>query len=84
MINPQYAYVLPSGKEKVVKICLEGATQMYDVINPDQSMEVHTYKMIGVGILAFNNWGIYVNDTINADNWYEGHGLGVDIGYIHD
>lgn len=84
MINPQYAYVLPSGKEKVVKICLEGATQMYDVINPDQSMEVHTYKMIGIGILAFNNWGIYVNDTINADNWYEGHGLGVDIGYIHN
>jgi hypothetical protein len=46
--------------------------------------------MIGVGILAFNNWGIYVNDTINVTNpeepgyidVYEGHGLGVDIGYI--
>ena len=58
-INPNYAYILPAGKEKVVKVCLEGPTQMYDVINPDQSIEVHTYKMIGVGILAFNNWGVY-------------------------
>ena len=79
MINPQFAYVLPSGKEKVVKICLEGNTQMYDVKNPDQSLEIHTYKMIGVGIVAFNNWGIYQNDTIPADNWYDAQKLGVDI-----
>jgi hypothetical protein len=81
MINPQYAYVLPAGKEKVVKICLEGATQMYDHVNPDQSIEVHTYKMIGVGIVAFNNWGIYRNTTINADNWYNDNymGLGIEV-----
>ena len=79
MINPQFAYVLPSGKEKVVKICLEGNTQMYDIKNPDQSMEIHTYKMIGVGIVAFNNWGVYQNDTISADNWYEGHSLNLNI-----
>ena len=71
MIHPQFAYVLPSGREKVVKVLLEGATQMYDHVNPDQSVEVHTYKKVGVGILAFNNWGIYKNDQINADNWYD-------------
>ena len=81
MINPQFAYVLPSGGEKVVKICLEGATQMYDVVNPDQSIEVHSYKSIGVGILAFNNWGVYQNNTIPADNWYNAQRLGVDIAY---
>ena len=81
MINPQYAYVLPAGKEKLVKICLEGNTQMYDVVNPDQSIEVHTYKMIGVGILAFNNWGVYKCEDINADNWYNPKALGVDIAY---
>ena len=79
MINPQFAYVLPAGKEKVVKICLEGATQMYDVVNPDQSIEVHTYKMIGVGIVAFNNWGVYKNTGISAENWYNPARLGVDI-----
>jgi hypothetical protein len=71
MIHPQFAYVLPSGKEKVVKIAMEGSTQMYDVVNPDQSLEIHTYRKIGVGILAFNNWGVYKNTGINADNWYD-------------
>ena len=71
MIHPQFAYVLPSGKEKVVKIAMEGGTQMYDVVNPDQSIEIHTYRKIGVGILAFNNWGVYQNTEISADNWYD-------------
>ena len=81
MINPQFAYVLPSGKEKIVKVLLEGATQMYDVVNPDQSIEIHTYKKIGVGILAFNNWGIYKNTAISVDNWYNPARLGVDVSY---
>ena len=71
MIHPQFAYVLPSGKEKIVKIAMEGGTQMYDVVNPDQSIEIHTYRKIGVGILAFNNWGIYKNTGIDASNWYD-------------
>jgi hypothetical protein len=79
MINPRHAYILPSGQEKVVKICLEGATQMYDVVNPDQSIEVHSYKMIGVGILAFHNWGLYENTGISVDNWYNEDVRGLDI-----
>ena len=78
MINPQYAYILPTGKEKVVKVLLEGATQMYDVVNPDQSIEIHTYKKVGVGILAFNNWGVYQNDQISASNWYDAR-LGLNV-----
>ena len=78
-IHPQYAYILPTGKEKVVKIAMEGNTQMYDFTNRDNSIEVHTYRKIGVGILAFNNWGVYqntaitVNDSSNAgtDYWYD-------------
>ena len=71
MIHPQFAYILPSGKEKVVKVVMEGDTQMYDVVNPDQSVEIHTYRKIGVGILAFNNWGVYKNTAIDAGNWYD-------------
>jgi hypothetical protein len=81
MIHPQFAYVLPSGREKVVKVLLEGATQMYDHVNPDQSVEIHTYKKVGVGILAFNNWGIYKNDQINADNWYDNR-LGLNVAKV--
>ena len=82
MINPQYAYVLPTGKEKVVKVLLEGATQMYDVVNPDQSIEVHTYKKIGVGILAFNNWGVYCAQDVplpEGQTWYDQTGLDLGV-----
>lgn len=71
MIHPQYAYILPTGKEKVVKLLMEGGTQMYDHVNPDQSIEVHTYRKIGVAILAYNNWGVYQNTGISAANWYD-------------
>jgi hypothetical protein len=71
MIHPQFAYVLPSGKEKVVKVLMEGQTQIWDTVNKEQSIEINTYRMIGVGILAYNNWGVYQNDKISADNWYD-------------
>ena len=63
-INPQYAYVLPAGKEKIVKIVFEGQTQMWDFINKDQSIEIHTYKKMGAAILTHHNWGIYQNTSI--------------------
>ena len=71
MIHPQFAYVLPSGKEKVVKVIMEGETQIMDHKNPDGSLEINTYRMVGVGILAFNNWGVYKNTGIDAKNWYD-------------
>lgn len=70
MINPQYAYILPSGQEKVVKVVFEGSTQIYDAVNRDNSIEVNTYRKVGVGILAYNNWGIYRNTDISASDWY--------------
>ena len=63
-INPQFAYVLPAGKEKVVKVVFEGATQVRDWNNADGSMEIHTYKKMGAAILTHHNWGIYQNTSI--------------------
>ena len=71
MIHPQYAYILPTGKEKVVKVLMEGQTQIWDYVNADQSVEVNTYRKIGVGVLTYNNWGIYQNTQISAENWYD-------------
>jgi hypothetical protein len=58
MINPNYAYILPAGKEKVVKVLMEGTSQIWDNVNRDQSIEINTYRMVGVGILTFNDWAI--------------------------
>lgn len=63
-IDPQLAYVLPAGREKVVKVVLEGNTQMWDFVNKDQSMEFDTYRKLGCAILTHYNWGIYQNTGI--------------------
>ena len=63
-IDPQLAYVLPTGGEKVVKIVLEGQTQVHDFTNRDNSMEIHVYKKMGAAILTHYNWGIYQNTGI--------------------
>lgn len=65
VIDPQYAYVLPSTGEKVVKVAFEGNTQMNDFKNRDNSLEIHVYKKFGVGILSYHNWGIYRNTSLS-------------------
>ena len=56
--------MLPTGGEKVVKVAFEGPTFMYDAQNRDQSMEIYTYKKLGVAIMSHHNWGIYKNTGI--------------------
>lgn len=63
-IDPQLAYVLPTGGEKVVKVVLEGNTQINDFKNRDNSLEVYAYKKMGCAILTHHNWGIYQNTGI--------------------
>ena len=63
-LNPQFAYVLPTGGERIVKVVLEGNTQVRDWENKDGSMEIHFYKKMGAAILAHHNWGIYQNTGI--------------------
>lgn len=64
-MNPQYAFVLPAGGEKVVKVVLEGPTQMWMRDNRDQSMEINAYKKMGAAILTYHNWGVYKNKSIS-------------------
>ena len=65
--DPSYAFVLPAGKEKIVKIVLEGDLQMNDWVNKDWSLEMQFYKKYGVSILYFNNWGIYKDTSLSID-----------------
>ena len=65
-LDPQYAFVLPTGGEKVVKVVLEGPTQMWMRDNRDQSMEINAYKKMGAAILSYHNWGIYKNTALKT------------------
>ena len=69
--DPRFAYVIPAGKEKIVKVALVGPTIIDEWKNADRSMEIQGYKKVGVGIVSSPNyWGIYYNSGIDA--W--GHG----------
>lgn len=63
-VDPSRAYVFPAGDEKVVKVVLEGTTQIRDHENKDNSMEVYAWKKMGAAILHHNNWCIYWNSGI--------------------
>lgn len=72
-IDDQYAYVLPTGREKVVKVVLEGATQIRDKELHDNGMEIYAWKKMGAAILTYHNWGIYQNTNLaghNDTSWF--------------
>lgn len=60
-LDSNIAFVMPSGKERVVKVAFEGGTIVNDFgMNPgDYSMEMMIYKKFGTGILYTHNWGGY-------------------------
>lgn len=62
-----YAYIFPTGGQKLVKVVLEGQTQIYDAVNRDQSMEINVYKKIGAAVMTSTDWGVYINEALEYD-----------------
>lgn len=58
------AYVFPTGGQKLVKVVLEGNTQIYDAVNRDQSVEINVYKKMGAAVMSSSDWGVYINEAI--------------------
>lgn len=70
VINPKVAYVIPAGKEKIVKVAFEGDTIVDEWKNRDRSMEIQAYRKVGVGIVGNPHyWGIAQNTSIVAEGW---------------
>jgi hypothetical protein len=66
VISPDYAYIFPTGGEKVVKIVMEGDTIVDEYVNRgDKSMEIQAYKKFGVGIATYYNWAVYYNSGLS-------------------
>lgn len=69
IIDPQYAYVIPAGEERIVKVIMEGDTQIreYDKDSGgmDWSSGIQMYKKVGLAIVTNPNyWGIYKNSGL--------------------
>lgn len=69
-MNPCFAYVIPAGKEKIVKVGMEGESFFKEFDNRDNSIVIQAYKKIGVAMVNTPNyWGIYYNAGISAGGW---------------
>ena len=72
VMNPSFAYVIPAGKEKLIKIGMEGSPYFREWENRDNSIELQGYVKIGAGMINRPNyWGIYYNAAIDAGHWSE-------------
>ena len=69
VIDPSYAWIIPTGAEKPVKIAFEGATAVREHENADWSREIQTYKKFGVAIYNINpGICIYKNESLHKQN----------------
>jgi len=64
VIGAAYAYIFPTGGEKVVKVVMEGSTIVDEYQNLDRSFEIQAYKKFGVAIMTYHNWAIYYNAAL--------------------
>ena len=65
VIDPSYAWVIPTGASKPVRIALEGGTIVNEYVNRDLSREVQVYKKLGVAAIITNNICVYRNTSLS-------------------
>ncbi len=68
VIDPSYAWIIPVGADKPVKIAFEGQTLVDDRKNDDWSKEIQVYRKIGVGTIVTNNICVYQNTALDGDS----------------
>jgi hypothetical protein len=65
VMNPRYAFIIPVGAEKPVKIAFEGQTIVDEYTNYDRSREVQIYKKVGVRAIFSNAICVYDNKDLS-------------------
>lgn len=64
VIDPSYAWIIPTGADKPVKVAFEGQTCVREYENKDWSREIQVYKKVGVGAIITNNICVYQNTSL--------------------
>lgn len=65
VIDPRFAYIIPVGAEKPVKIAFEGQTIVDEYTNYDRSREVQIYKKVGVRAIFSQAICVYENADLS-------------------
>lgn len=66
VIDPGYAWVIPSGADKPVVVAFEGDTHVRERENEDWSRDLQTYRKVGVGVRMTNNIFSYVDTSLQG------------------
>lgn len=66
VIDPSYAWIIPGGAEKPIKIALEGETLMKETEHDDWSRDLQLYKKIGVAAIVYNDICVYRNESLTT------------------
>lgn len=64
VIDPSYAWIIPIGADKPVKIAFEGGAIVDEYTNYDRSKEVQVYKKVGVRAIFSNAICVYRNTAL--------------------
>ena len=64
VIDPSYAWIIPTGAEKPVKIAFEGGAIAEEYTNYDHSKEIQVYKKVGVRAIFSNAICVYQNTSL--------------------
>ena len=67
VIDPAYAWIIPGGADKPIKIAFEGDTLIKNEDNEDWSTSIHFYKKVGVAALINNDICVYKNNSLTID-----------------
>lgn len=68
VLDPRFAYIMPSNGRKPVIIASEGQTLVRETENRDWSRELQTYKKLGVGLDITSDMALFVNTALKKSN----------------
>lgn len=64
VMDPSYAFIIPTGSQKPVKVAFEGGTAVKEAENEDWSREIRVYKKFGVGTFMMNDLCVYIDSSL--------------------
>ena len=68
LIDDSYAYIMPVGAEKPVKIAFEGPTFVRNFTDAVLSEEISLEQMFDVAVLSHNYWAIYRDESLAPES----------------
>jgi len=64
VLDDEYAFIIATNEQKIVKCAFEGETIVKETENSDDSLEFKVYRKFGLAIVHSNYYGVYRNTSL--------------------